>query len=81
MRIRCEDHWHHLSPTAMAIVIEALQEGELIGSKSGKVQCISYAFTPDRVRKFYRLYKGNIITFEGEPLNEEPPRSRRIQHR
>lgn len=64
MKIRCVDHWHQASATAMAIVIDAYQEGDLTSTRTHTVRCMRYAFTTERVRKFMRLYKGNDIIFD-----------------
>lgn len=76
MRIRCGDHWHHLSPTAMAIVIEGFQEGDLISTRTHAPRCLRYAFTEERVKQFQRTYKGNNISFDWETLNG-PTQNRR----
>ena len=70
MRIRCDDHWHDISPTGLAVIIRAFQEGDLTivnGDHTMQPHCVRFAFTPDRVRDFKQRYKGNAIIFDGTP--------------
>lgn len=62
----------------MALVIDAFQEGDLISTKTRAVRCLRHAFTPERIAKFRRLYKGNNITFEWETLNEQRTTENRL---
>lgn len=72
MRIKCGDHWHQASPTALAIIIEAFQDGDLTFTKSSMPRCVRFAFTAERLTRFKRLYKGNDIIFDWKDLRGRP---------
>lgn len=67
MKVRCafDDQWHNLSPTALAIVVEAFQEGELQRIHKPftiSTVCILEALTEERLEAFGRRYPGHTIT-------------------
>lgn len=72
MRIKCGDHWHQVSPTGMAIIIRAYQDGDLTSTRTHSTRCVRFAFTTERVAEFMRLYKGNNILFDWKVLHGSP---------
>jgi hypothetical protein len=59
--------WHDLTPTAMIVVINAFQEGELqvVKGKDGIVSsCLFAAFTPDRIQRIEACYPGRKLSIE-----------------
>lgn len=71
MKIYCahSNNWHDVTPTAMAIIIEAFQDGDLQravpqlgGWASIENLCILDAITDERLEKFRTRYPGNTIT-------------------
>ena len=66
MRIKCPcGKWHNASTTALAVIIDAFQQGDLTRT-GGEVLCFKEAFDPDRVMEFHRRYRNNIISFDME---------------
>ena len=64
MKIACiNGHWHDVSPTGLALVIKAFQEGDLqtVGTDGVNNECLLKAFTEDRVKDFNRRYRGHVI--------------------
>lgn len=63
----CPKNWHEVSPTGLAIIVRAFQDGDLFHVEHGGLtaMCIAQAFTPERVHEFVRKYKGNIISIDG----------------
>lgn len=86
MIIKCVcGKWHDLSPTAMAIVIAAFQEGDLHTVKRHdgveiQTRCITEAFTDARIREFKERYKGNRISWTSLqiPVQRHPPPIERL---
>lgn len=78
VKIYCanSNEWHDLSPTAMAIIIEAFQEGDLqrvntIPGVTGRMatitvtpSCLLEALSDERLEKFRTRYPGNIVRAE-----------------
>src|SRR5262249_48851074 len=66
MRIECVfGQWHNLSQTAMAMVIDAYQSGEMRTLFSGHQPCLLKAFdNHERLVKFHKRYKGNRIVVD-----------------
>lgn len=64
MKVRClaGPHWHEVTPTGMAAIIDAFQQGDLSRvSKGGAIEplCIMEAFTVERIDRFERMYRSN----------------------
>lgn len=71
MKIQCKcGQWHDISPTGLAIVVAAFQDGDLTHVHPGTevaTDCILRAFDDSaRLAKFHKAYKGNIISVNGE---------------
>ncbi len=71
MRVRCgmgdDTHLHDVSPTALAIVLEAIRTGELIkiGPDGVTLQCYKEAFTQLNVNSAVVRYGAkNVIRFD-----------------
>jgi hypothetical protein len=73
VKILCaaDDQWHELTPTAMAIIIEAFQDGDLQhiyrptgGGLSVENLCILEGLTDERLEKFRTRYPGNTVKAE-----------------
>jgi len=62
--------WHDVSPTAMAVVIEAFIDGDLqtvdMPKEGGiKAICMLNAFTEERMVEFRRRYQKNAMKVNG----------------
>lgn len=72
MKVKCVcGNWHDISPTGLAIVIAAFQDGDLIhvNTTSTHTECLVNAFRDTtRVREFKRRYKGNVVSIDSERL-------------
>lgn len=71
MRVRCGGcgGWHALSPTAMAVVIRAFQDGDLQEvTKDGVVPlCLHDAFTEDTMTEWSkRLDRKTVVTIDNQ---------------
>lgn len=67
MTIECVcGNWHALTPTALAVVIKAYQEGDMQTVATDGVQsvCMENAFSNDRIAETQKRYPGRAITFE-----------------
>lgn len=65
MRVRCVcGDWHEVSPTGLALIVGAYQDGDMqrIGKEGVTSLCIAEAFTDWRREEFNRRYNGNVIT-------------------
>lgn len=75
MEIPCSSgHWHDLTPTAMAVVIQAFQDGDMqtIG-KGGNLTplCLLDAFSDkERVKNAMRQHKNSTIVVDGVAITD-----------
>lgn len=69
MRVKCVGcgSWHTVSPTAMVVIIDALQEGELqrMTGKGVLPLCLGDALTPESVAK-QRKETRTVVSFDTE---------------
>lgn len=65
MRVLCAcGDWHEASPTALALIVQAYQDGDMqrVKGKEGVYsRCMEEAFTEARVAVISRRYPGNTI--------------------
>src|SRR5262245_558406 len=66
----CGD-WHELTPTAMAVVILAFQNGDIQEVRKNGVQpiCMAGAFSPENVNLIQTRYQGRTITFNRQEVS------------
>lgn len=72
MKMRCGDHWHDASPTALLLFCEAMMEGDTVrvtGGTGVTFMCVTTAITAERVASLKKRYKGNIISVDGEIID------------
>ena len=63
MKVRCACHrWHDVTPTGLALVIDAFVDGDLFTTKL-EVLCYLKAFTRERVARFESMYPGSARPF------------------
>lgn len=66
MTIECEcGNFHGLTPTAMALLIKAYQEGDMqtVGPGGVRGLCMADAFTDERVNDIGKRYPGRAVVF------------------
>lgn len=68
MKMKCGEHWHDASPTALLLFVEAMMEGDTVKINGGGItfQCVLTAITEERITSLKRRYKGNRIIVDGE---------------
>lgn len=76
MKVRCDGcgGFHDVSPTAMAVIITAMQEGDLqrVTGKGVVPLCLGDIFTPDTLAKWrHRLESKTVIAFDGDRWTTE----------
>jgi len=77
VKIECKDHWHDVSPTGLALIVQAFQQGDLqwvMRTNSGVTiewMCITVAFTNERVKDFQSRYHGHTISVDGKTYERE----------
>lgn len=67
MKVACiENHWHEVTPTALAIILSAYFEGDLqtVGREGVVSLCMVAAFTRERVIAFQQKWPGHVISFD-----------------
>lgn len=65
MKVKCIcGDWHEASPTALALIVSAYQDGDMqtIGKGGIRSLCIAEAFQDWRIRIFETRYQGNKIS-------------------
>lgn len=69
MRVKCEGcgSWHSVSPTAMLMIIDALQHGDLqrMTGKGVRPLCLGDALTPEAVA-LQQKEKKTVVKFDKE---------------
>lgn len=59
----CDQEWHEMTPTMLAMVVDAFQQGELqIVGYGISPLCLKKAFTEERTEEFVRKYPGRTVT-------------------
>lgn len=82
MKVKCSGcgSWHTVSPTAMAIIIEAFQLGDLqtVGKQGVESLCLGDALTPDTLDRWRnRLESKSVVVFDRTHWTDgrrKPPR-------
>ena len=71
MKIECKNHWHDVSPTGVALIVQAFQDGDLqqvTHTNHGLTIewiCLVEAFRSERVNDFLSRYHGHTISVDG----------------
>lgn len=76
MKVKCEgcSGFHDVSPTGMAVIISAFQDGDLqeVTGDGVKALCLSDAFTPDAMKKWRaKMSTKTIVAFDSKRWTQE----------
>jgi hypothetical protein len=71
VKVKCEGclAWHNVSPTAMAIIIYAMQSGDLqrVTRKGIRNLCLGDALNPDTLHEWrHRLDSKSVVQFDDQ---------------
>jgi len=72
VKIECLNHWHDVSPTGLAVIVQAFQDGDLhrtVHTTHGMMVepiCVLEAFGKERVEDFLIRYHGHTISVDSK---------------
>jgi hypothetical protein len=76
VKVKCEGcgGFHDVSPTAMAVIISAFQDGDLqeVTGEGVNPLCLGGAFTPETMEKWRRrMATKTVVTFDEDRWTQE----------